>query len=354
MRTTLPFNDPRVDSRPIAVDRRAFLWAGATTAVALLPGSTEAGETAPADADTMGVLVDLGRCNGCRRCEAACRGANGFSIPTDEELKDKAVFEQIRRPVPTQQTVVNRFDHEEWDRPVFAKINCLHCVDAACVSACLVGALRKNADGAVTYDPNKCMGCRYCMVVCPFQMPTYEYDNAFTPQVRKCTLCAHKSTPETGALPACVTSCPKECLIYGRRSDLLQRAHDRIAQHPELYVQHVYGEREAGGTAWLYLSPVPFEQIGFPAVAPAPPPRLSETIQHGVFSHFVPPLALCVILALASWLTRAESDQEPAEARRRARRRTWPIVSGAGGDGHGRSVSSHAARVLNQSRFDRP
>ncbi|UCE61969.1 MAG: 4Fe-4S dicluster domain-containing protein, partial [Phycisphaerales bacterium] len=76
------------------------------------------------------------------------------------------------------------------ERPVYVKMNCMHCNDPACVSACLVGAMRKEPNGAVSYDAWKCMGCRYCMVVCPFEMPTYEYDDVWTPQVRKCTLCS--------------------------------------------------------------------------------------------------------------------------------------------------------------------
>jgi len=336
-----------------AGDRREFLRAGATALAVLLPRPIQGFESTPARKDAQGVLVDLTRCNGCRRCEAACREANGFAVPTEQQLKDKSVFERHRRPGPTELTVVNRLEAPDSSRPVYTKINCMHCVDPACVSACIVGALRKGPDGAVVYDPDKCMGCRYCLVVCPFQMPAYEYADVFTPEVRKCTFCTDRTASEPGRVPACVEACPKECLIYGRRSDLLRRAHERIAEHPELYVPQVYGEHEAGGTSWLYLSAVPFEQAGLLKVPASAPPRLSEAIQHGVFSHFMPPLALCVILALAAWLTRAEPDGDRAEAERATARRKWPVVSGAGGDGRGRSSRSHVARLLNRSRFDR-
>ena len=150
------------------------------------------------------------------------------------------------------------------------------------------------------------MGCRYCMVACPFQMPTYEYDNAFTPQMRKCTLCFDAKHAGNGDIPACVKACPKECLTYGKRSELLERAHQKIEQHPGTYIDHIYGEHEAGGTSWLYLSAVPFHELGLLRVDPDAPPRLSEAIQHGVFKHFVPPAAWCSVLALAMWLTKPE------------------------------------------------
>lgn len=205
---------------------------------------------------------------------------------------------------------------------IYVKANCLHCLDPACVSACLVGALRRQPNGAVTYDPWKCMGCRYCMVVCPFQIPTYEYDNVFTPQVRKCTFCSDEGNPHKGGTPACVQACPKQCLIHGKRGELLARAHARIRRHPDQYIDHVYGEHEAGGTSWLYVSSVPFEKIGFLNVDAAAPPRLSEAIQHGVFNHFIPPVAWCGVLGLAMWLTRPEPAAVPQDPSSDSERRS--------------------------------
>ena len=261
-----------------------------------------------------GVLVDLTKCNGCRQCEAACQRAAGFEAPTPEELKDTSVFTRTRRLGPRSYTTVNEYPlpSAEGEKPsIFVKSNCLHCNDPACASACLVGALRKEPGGAVSYDAWKCMGCRYCMVACPFQIPTYEYDNVFTPQVRKCTLCFDQKNPKSDDVPACVKACPKECLTYGKRSELLERAHEKIKQHPGTYIDHIYGEHEAGGTSWLYLSGVPFEKLGFLNVSPEAPPRLSEAIQHGVFKHFVPPVAWCGVLGLAMWLTRPGPIQAP-------------------------------------------
>lgn len=294
--------------------RKAGLVGVGGSVVGVTPGRAVASEVIPVSDDWVGVLVDLTKCNGCRRCEAACREVNGFEVPTDEELKDASVFAEYRPLDPTSYTIVNEFPGpggQGEGPPIYVKSNCLHCNDPACVSACIVGALRKQANGAVTYDPWKCMGCRYCMVACPFQMPTYEYNNALTPEVRKCTLCSNEGNPNRGGVPACVQACPKECLTYGKRSELLVRAHQRIAQHPDRYIDHVYGEYEAGGTSWLYVSGVPFEKLALLTIDTKAPPRLAETIQHGVFTYFMPPAAWCAVLGLAMWLTRPEPVEQP-------------------------------------------
>lgn len=272
----------------------------------VLGEAADASHPQPPNDNSMGVLVDLTKCNGCRRCEAACREAAGFEVPTEEELKDTSVFAQQRPLAPTDYTVVNQFVvPNNGEHPIYVKRNCLHCVDPACASACLVGALRKQADGAVTYDANKCMGCRYCMVACPFEIPTYEYDNVFTPQVRKCTFCFGKDPFGNPKTPACVQACPKEVLTFGRRSELLAKAHEKIAKHPDIYLNHVYGEQEAGGTSWLYLSHTPFEKLGFIKLDADAPPQLAESVQHGVFAYFIPPVAWCALLAMTMWLTSA-------------------------------------------------
>jgi formate dehydrogenase iron-sulfur subunit len=292
----------------MAFNRREFLR---TIGVAGVSASTlgrsaqaaERAEWMSNNGERMGVLVDLANCIGCRKCEYACQEAAGFDVAPIETFEDRSVFEKMRRPEPRKHTVVNRFENpDDPEKPIHVKTNCMHCNDPACVSACLVGAFQKEANGAVTYDASKCMGCRYCMVACPFQIPTYEYDNAFTPQVRKCDLC-HDRIAKEGGVPACVNICPQECLTYGKRSELLELAHEKIAARPDFYVNHVYGEHEAGGTSWLYIASVPFERLGFPKLGPNAPPRLTEGIQHGVFKHWIPPLALFGLLGIIMRLT---------------------------------------------------
>lgn len=300
----------------MSLNRREFLLSAGVAVAGPTVSPGYSSEPVSISGDAVGVLVDIPNCVGCRKCEYACREAAGFAVPPIETFEDKSVFAQARRPEPHAYTVVNEYPnpHDE-SKPLFAKVNCLHCVEPACASACLVGALRKQPNGPVIYEPSKCMGCRYCMVACPFQCPTYEYGNALTPQVRKCTLCADRIAKQ-GGVPACVNICPRECLIFGKRSELLALAHSKIQEHPDQYVDHVYGEHEVGGTSWLYLSSVPFEQLSFLELDSVPPSHRTESIQHGVFKFFVPPLALYGLLGLIMHLGKEQdfADQSPHPA----------------------------------------
>jgi Fe-S-cluster-containing dehydrogenase component len=156
--------------------------------------------------------------------------------------------------------VVNRFEGAPTSQPTFVKDQCNHCLEPACASACFVRALRKVSTGAVVYDASLCVGCRYCMIACPFNIPTYEYSEPLTPRIRKCHLCQPRL--EKGLLPGCVESCPKEALTFGPRKKLIREARQRIDKHPDRYQDHIYGEREMGGTSWLYLAGQPFGQLG--------------------------------------------------------------------------------------------
>jgi Fe-S-cluster-containing dehydrogenase component len=186
-------------------------------------------------------------------CEFACAEANGLPTP------DAAIQPTPDRDTSTSQwTVVKGYDIG--GRKITVKRQCLHCLQPACASACLTKAMRKTPDGPVTWDGAKCMGCRYCMVSCPFDVPRFEYHSA-NPAIQKCQLCA--SRVAAGRQPACVENCPAQALLFGRRGNLIEEARHRIYTEPGRYVHHIYGEQEAGGTSWLYLSAVPFEQIGF-------------------------------------------------------------------------------------------
>jgi Fe-S-cluster-containing dehydrogenase component len=210
-------------------------------------------------------------------------------------------------------TVVNAYPYPEKSTdPVYVKFQCMHCLEPACMSACIVGAFSKDANGTVIYDPWKCIGCRYCIAACPFQVPSYEFDNAFTPQVRKCTFCFTERTSQ-GRVPACVQTCPMGVMTFGKRSDLLALARERLQNHPDRYLPHIYGEHELGGTAWLYLSSVPFEAIDLPQFGEKSIPRYTEPIQHAIFKYFIPPFALYGILGGFMWFLRPKKDKpEPA------------------------------------------
>lgn len=197
------------------------------------------------------ILIDITRCVGCEECVLACKEENDLGP------------DRLR---PGQQAVdglsATRFStilRQPGDH--FVRQQCRHCLEPACVSACLVGAMQKTPEGPVIYDTELCMGCRYCLLACPYGIPRYEWD-ASAPLVGKCTMCY--SRIREGREPACVEACPEDALIFGERDDLLAEAHARIAAHPDRYMDHVFGETEVGGTSVLYVADI---SLGFLAWA---------------------------------------------------------------------------------------
>ncbi len=236
------------------LDRRSlFKLAGAAGGLALVPRRARAASLDPGASH--GILVDTTRCVGCRTCEEACAEANGLPAP---DWSDDFSYEKERTTSETQFTAVNRFATSKGE--VFVKRQCMHCVLPACAAGCLTKAMHKTEEGPVAWTASKCMGCRYCMLSCPFDVPKFEYHSA-VPKIQKCQMCFERVA--AGGVPACVENCPNEALTFGSRDDLLRIAHERIVQNPGEYVPKIYGEREAGGTNVLYLSKVPFEELGF-------------------------------------------------------------------------------------------
>ena len=262
----------------MSISRRKFLgWLGAAGM------GTAMGKTARAASnkdfsgypDSNGVLFDSTRCIGCRKCEEACNQVNELPGP-DKAFSDLSVLDTDRRTTSKAYTIVNRYEDAGGDQgPLYRKVQCNHCLEPACASVCFVRAFSKTESGAVIYDETVCVGCRYCMIACPFEIPAYEYDNAFSPRVRKCTMCHPRIVK--GLLPGCVEACPTEALTYGTREDLLRIGRERIRKFPERYVDHIYGENEMGGTSWLHLSAVPFKDIGMREdLGTTPAPKLTS------------------------------------------------------------------------------
>lgn len=248
----------------------------------------------------MGVLYDSTRCVGCRTCEYECAAAHGLPTPKDE-------IEAVRKTDETCNTVVNTFQTSKGE--VYVKRQCMHCNEPACGAACLTEAMHKNESGPVTWDSKKCMGCRYCMISCPFDMPKFEFNSA-NPKIQKCDMCFDRQ--KAGEKPVCVSNCPNEALLYGTRRELLKEARKRISEQPDLYVDHIYGENEAGGTGWLYLSPVPFSELGMnTTLQQASYPALTKGFLYSVPSIDVllPPLLLGIYAATKNNQTKENEDE---------------------------------------------
>jgi len=264
------------------MDRRIFLKAlGVAGGSALTVGTiraeeTTGGETPGAAAkESVGVLVDTTRCLGCRQCELSCAEAHGLPKP---DLDDESVFDKKRKTSEKQWTVVNRYETTAGE--VFVKRQCMHCVRPACATACLTKAMYKLKEGPIIWREKKCMGCRFCMISCPFDVPKFEY-NSWNPKIQKCIMCFERL--QEGKQPACVENCGGDALLFGKRSDLIETARKRIYGEPDKYIHQIYGEHEVGGTGWLYLSAVPFEQLGFRTdLGTTPYPEYTKEFLYGV------------------------------------------------------------------------
>jgi formate dehydrogenase iron-sulfur subunit len=256
--------------------------------------------TQPASAGPIrATLIDITNCIGCHACQVACKQWNERDGEDTELLPDLGFQNPATLSAKTY-TLIAFHEMENPQKPgglesAFVMQRCLHCLQPACVSACPTTALFRQADGPVSYDVDKCIGCRYCELACPWDVPTAEW-NSLTPKIAKCTHCADRADQpapvgfngaplsdgagkrfaESIATPACVKACPADALRYGTRDEMLALAHKRISDRPDKYVDHVYGEKELGGTSVVYLSAVPFEKLGFPAYGEKPFPALTQ------------------------------------------------------------------------------
>jgi len=292
------------------MERRNFLKGlVAGGAVATLPVAGQARERA-ISSDAVGMLYDSTKCIGCKSCVVACREAN--DLPPATSPSDGGLHDMQTQLDGNTKTVIKLYkDPADPAKFAFVKQQCMHCIDPGCVSVCMLGALKKDAKtGIVEYDKDICIGCRYCQVACPFDVPKFEWSKA-APKIVKCELCVDRQ--KQGLEPACVATCPRQAVIFGKRDALLSEAKARIAKDPGLYQPKVYGEHDLGGTQVLYLSAVPFKELGLPEKGDRSGPSISETIQHGVYQGFITPAVLYAGLAWAvarNWKSANGKEEE--------------------------------------------
>ncbi len=193
-----------------------------------------------------GFLIDTTLCIGCESCMDACHQIHHQPDTENYELSEKNF------------TVVK--NKTIGDDDIYYRQLCMHCEMPTCVSVCPVAALEKTPEGPVVYHPDRCIGCRYCMMACPFNVPKYEWDKT-NPRIMKCDMCYDRI--KAGKQPACAEACPTGATLFGKREELIRIARKRVQENPDKYYPYIYGLKEAGGTSVLYLASVPLTDLGF-------------------------------------------------------------------------------------------
>jgi formate dehydrogenase iron-sulfur subunit len=262
----------------MSINRRNFFKAIGITGMTII-GFNSSGSPKSTDDETEfhGILYDSNICMGCRACEKACAKAHDLPEPEDE-MKPGV----LRKTSEKQRCVVNSYETEQGE--VYVRNQCMHCNEPACAAACLTKAMYKTKEGPVIWREDKCMGCRYCMISCPFDVPKFDY-NSTNPKIQKCDMCYDRIVE--GELPVCVETCGT-ALFFGTRRELIAEARKRINEWPEMYVDNIYGEAVAGGTGYLYLAPVPQNELGFDTrLQDSSYPALTKSFLYNVPSVFV-------------------------------------------------------------------
>lgn len=333
------------------MNRRDFFrtaFAGITAAT-VAPSATAAEafvrEKPTLPPEALGLLYDSTLCIGCKACVKACKEANDCPPEIDEKQVEwnRHMYDSPKDLSAKTLNIIKVYQHGTAEKKdaaengfAFVKRQCMHCVDPSCVSACPVSAMTKDdKTGLVSHDPDRCIGCRYCVLSCPFAVPKYDYNDPFG-KIHKCQLCKHRL--EKDQLPACADVCPTGATLFGKTEDLKREAQSRLNQKPgELYTfqrgdiagqyggqrpshdapiaayqPSYYGENQVGGTQCLVLAGVPYEKLGYPDPVPDYGyPTRSEGIQHTLYHGMVAPVALLAGLTYLAKRHRAgDEDKE--------------------------------------------
>jgi len=271
----------------------------------LLPKDVEASGGGDAE-NGVAMLYDTTLCIGCKACQNACKDWNENPVEPDPT----GLYDAPLELSADTWTIIKLYDGD--DERSFSRLGCMHCIDPACVAACPVHALQKTSEGPVVYDANRCIGCRYCMIACPFSVPKFEWEEVL-PRVSKCTFCTgnnqnrEKDRLSVGKGPACAEACPTGALTWGTRGELLSEAERRLAENADKYVKHIYGKNDGGGTSVLYLSHVPFEKLGLPTLGPEPVPELNDQLAPIILPTLF--IGGVLVLAGAHYLTGKKSQE---------------------------------------------
>ena len=268
------------------------LGTGAAVAAAAAAPLQASSRNPQPGADAIAMLYDATVCIGCKACVSACTTANGlipdttmsggiWQMPTDLNSQTKNIILLAK----------------DGENHSFVKRQCMHCVDPACVSGCPFKALTKGKYGIVEWEPSKCIGCRYCEISCPFDVPRFEWTK-FNPKIVKCEFCSERLAE--GKQPACTDVCPTNAVIFGTRQQLLSVAKERIEKNPGKYYQdRVYGEGDLGGTQVLYLSRVPFEKLGLPEVGTESRAHYGSKVHNVIYKGMAIPVVVYAVLVAA-------------------------------------------------------
>jgi Fe-S-cluster-containing dehydrogenase component len=283
----------------MGTDRRNFLKTLGVAGFSLTAGKSFASLSKKSTPnDSYAILFDSTLCIGCQACEYAC--SDEYGLPYAEDMP---VAGEHRILDETRRVVINCYETSKGE--MYVRNSCNHCIQPACASACLTKAMLKTDEGPVIWRDDKCMGCRYCMVSCPYDIPKFEY-NSPNPKIQKCRMCYERI--EQGKIPACVEECTEGAIVFGKRSELLEIAKERIYAEPDKYNHHIYGETEAGGTNLLYLASVPFEELGLNTkIQPSSYPELTKGFLYSVPTIFV------LWPALLLGLRQATKNNQPKE-----------------------------------------
>jgi Fe-S-cluster-containing dehydrogenase component len=303
----------------MGLKRRDFLKLSASGGLLLAsnlsPKPAQARESVPRLPDATGILYDATLCIGCKACMAACKEYN--QLPPDQSTPNSLWDNPLDLSAKTYNIVklytngTGQFKDRAVNGYSFIRRFCMHCVDPSCASACPVGALHKDPDsGIVLYNKDVCIGCRYCQVACPYNIPKFQWDTAF-PQIQKCQMCA--PWVAQGKSPGCCELCPTGASIFGNVQDLLKEAKRRLALKPgehthfplrrvdskdrsyrpaNHYLKHIYGAREGGGTQVLMLANVPFDKLGLPDLPNQSAASSAETLYHTLYKGMIVPYVL--------------------------------------------------------------